>query len=1038
MRQFKRLLLLGISIFYSGIVMAQENIITGTITTVDNTPLFGANVLVKGTKNFALTNSFGKFSIKANKGQVLIITFVGYVNREVTVGNDNSIIIKMSFADATLSEVVVTALGVRKEKKSLGYSVQDIKGEELIETGRTNFVSALQGRVAGLEIGSTGGLPGASNTIVIRGGSSIDRNNQPLFVIDGVPIDNSTIAEGNLLNDAPSRNTDYSSRIGDIDPNDIESITVLKGPAATALYGLEAANGAIVITTKRSKKGKLSVSYNGNIRFDRSTRFPEIQKIYGQGTGGLTNNYTLNRWGAKLPEGTQVFDNVKNFFETGITHTHNISLSGGKEILNGGLSLNLTDQKGTVPNTNYKRYSARVSFNSKLGNKITLSGSGSFINTTNNKAAKGAGSFYLYALLWPGTDDMRNYLNSSGDKEILLDQNPASPTTDPDFFDNPFYTVNKNKAQDKTNRYQLSTTINYTPLSWLSFTGRFGYDKYETDGFTYLNPKSNQGFPFGVALIVPKSVGGIYSDYNDNFRYFNYLAMVNIKKSFYKWNTQLSIGNSLDDRSDKITSRYAEKQRPGPDNIYNINNYEKFNPALPQYAGINGYKRRLISVFGEFKIDYNNYLYLSVTGRNDYTSTLPIDNNSFFYPSVSLAYILTESEKSIAATTAMNYAKFRISYAEVGKDGSPHRIFPALDPFTRTGGGIQVSVFGSNPNLKPERTKAFEIGGEFKFYKSRLGLDFTFYTMKSDKQISTPRLSYISGYILQLVNGGTIRNSGIEILLTGTPIKTKNFSWDITNNFTLNRNKVLALPGNFAEYYISDTWLHGNVRAGYDKGQTFYTLRGNYFGRNSKNELLIGTTGYPVAFTSVNDFAVIGNREQNYNWGITNRIRYKNFGLSMLWHFRSGGDIYNATNLVLTQFGISKLTENRGTKVVLDGIVQSTGLVNQKEITLDESWYNNTSRGAISELFIEKNIYAIRMRDISITYGLPIKSKRSFIKSLDFNITANNLILITDYSGGDPDVNGLNGSNRGSGAVGFDYFSVPNPITFQFGIAAKF
>lgn len=1036
MRKSKQLLLIGISLLLSIYIMAQDNAVTGTVTALDNTPLAGASVLVKGTKVSALTNNAGKFSIKAGKGQVLVVTYVGYAKREITVGDDKSISVKMTLADATLSEVVVTALGIRKEKKSLGYSAQDIKGEELIQTGRTNFVSALQGRVAGLDIGSTGGLPGASNTIVIRGGSSIDRSNQPLFVIDGIPVDNSTLAGGSLLNDAPNRGNDFSSRIGDIDPNDIESITILKGPAATALYGLEASNGAIVINTKRNKKGSLSVSYSGNLRIDVNNRFPELQNVYATGKAGVTSNTTISRWGAKLAFGIPVFDNVGNFFETGVTQSHNISFSGGKEWLSGGASLNYVDQKGTVPNTGYQRYSARVNYNSKISEKLNLSGSGAYINTNNDKAAKGAESYYQYSLVWPNTDNMRNYLTSTGDKDIPLDPDPSNPTADRDYFDNPFFSVNKNKARDKTTRYQFNSTINYNATKWLGLTGRVGYDTYETDGYTYYHPQSSQFYSKNGVNIIPKNVGGIFSNYNDQFKYLNYLIMANFKKSFTHVNTTLTIGHSLDDKSDKVISRYAEKQKD-KQSIYDVTNYEKFDPLQAQFQLVKGYKRRLISVFGELKVDINNYLYVSVTGRNDYTSTLPVESNSFFYPSVSVAYILTEAEKSVAATTAMNYAKFRISYAEVGKDGSPHRIFPALDPFTRSGGGFQVSVFGSNPQLKPERTKAFEIGGEFKFYNSRIGLDVTYYNMRSEGQISTPRLSYISGYILQLVNGGVTRNSGLEILLNGSPIKNKTFSWEVITNFALNRNKVVSLPGNFPEYYLSDTWLYGNVRAGYIQGQSFYSLRGNNFSRNANGELFIRTDGYPVA-NSTDSFNVLGNREPSFNLGITNRLRYKNFSLSMLWNWKAGGDIYNGTDRYLTLLGISKRTLNRETKTVLQGIVQSTGLVNTKEIPLDEGWYNTSARGLKEELFIEKNIYSLRLRDITFSYSVPLKSKRSFIKALDFNLTGNNLILITNYSGPDPDVNGLNGSNRGSGAVGFDYFSLPTPVTYQFGVSAKF
>jgi TonB-dependent SusC/RagA subfamily outer membrane receptor len=404
--------------------------------------------------------------------------------------------------------VVVTSFGIQKEKKELGYAVQEVKGEELAETNRPNFVNALQGRIAGVSIGATSGMAGASSSIVLRGASSLGSNNQPLFVIDGVPVDNSTLREGFLLTDGTSRGADYTNRIADIDPNDIESVTVLKGPSASALYGIDAANGAIIITTKRGKKGSFTINYNANVMIEQATRLPELQTRYGNGlllsNPPVTARGSISTWGAERSSSEPLYNNLKNFLRAGYSTNHNLSASGGNEMLTYQFSASIFDQQGVMPGTGFNRNSFRLSLNSQLSKKLKLSVSTNYVNSVADRGSvgqKGANSLYYFATVWPQYDDITNYQTElGGARKVLTDITNA----DFDPFENPLLNVQRNRTKDVTDRYILNGSLSYDVTDWFNLTARIGSDGYRTYGQTVLDPQAQQRFYLAGADVIPK------------------------------------------------------------------------------------------------------------------------------------------------------------------------------------------------------------------------------------------------------------------------------------------------------------------------------------------------------------------------------------------------------------------------------------------------------------------------------------------------------------------------------------------------------
>jgi TonB-linked SusC/RagA family outer membrane protein len=1023
------------SIFLWGNALGQARTISGKVTSAeDGNALPGVNITVKGTSTGVISDADGTYRIGVPAdATTLVFSFIGFRRAEVVIGNRTEINQVLQVDTRQLNEVVVTSFGIQKEKKELGYAVQEVKGQDIAETNRPNFVTALQGRVAGLNVGTTSGMAGSSSAIVLRGGSSIGSNNQPLFVVDGVPVDNSTANESFFLTDTPNRNSDYTNRIADIDPNDIENVTVLKGPAASALYGIDAANGAIIITTKRGKKGSMRIDYNANFMMENATRFPEIQTRFANGlaVNGVptTNRGTLSTWGAERTAGEPTFNNAKNFFQTGFMQNHSLSASGGNDYITYQLSTNIMRQGGVVPETDYGRNSFRLNLTSQLSKKLKANVSANYINSTANRGTvgqKGNGGLYYYSLIWPAYDDVTNFRNDNGTARKVLTDNTAA---DFDPFENPLLNVNRNKTYDVTDRYILNGSLSYEVTSWFNLTGRIGSDVYRTYGQTALDPQSQQRFFLGGTAVVPANVRGVLFESDVNSKLVNSFLLANFKKKFNDINANLTLGLNYETRSYRVDSRYGEGFLT-PDIVSII------NTAQPsRRIATRGTERRLFGVFGELKLDYKNMLFLSVTGRQDHSSTLPPENSKFFYPSVSTAFVFSEA-LGIDDSKFLSYGKVRASFAQVGKDALPHQVFPALQEFIRTGGGYNVGFFGPNPTIKPETTVSYEGGFDVKFFNNRLGIDFTYYYMESRNQIVQPRLSYATGYILQLLNSGVVQNKGVEILLTGSPVKSGKFSWDVIGNFTLNRNRVTQMPADLPEFYLSDTWLAGNARAGYVLGESMMSITGYDWQRNANGEAIVGTNGIPLVNTA---FPFIGNRQPKFTFGLTNRFQMGPLSLSVLFDFRVGGDVYNATERDLVLLGLSPRTLDRGTQIVFDGVTQ-TGERNTVPITLDQLWYTSGLRGLVESQFVEKNINAMRLRDLTLSYALPksLVEKTKIVRNLAINLTGTNLLLLTNYTGADPDVNGLNASARGSGAMGFDYFSLPQTVAFALGIRAGF
>lgn len=1053
------LFLLG-ALLITSFAWAQGQTVSGRVTSSDKSALPGVSVIVKGTSNGTSTDADGKFTISVSDPQnsILVFSFIGYATQEIAVGNQTEINLDLQEDITQLNEVVVTALGISQEKRGLGYSVSTVNGDEIASTQRPNFMVSLQGRVAGLSMISTSGLPGSSTSITLRGIGSISGNNQPLIVVDGLPVDNRVLDQHNLVSNGNNRDNDYINRAADINPNDIESITVLKGPEAAALYGQGGASGAIIITTKRGTAGVVKVSYDNNFGFQKLYLYPEIQTLYGRGDFGYDNPAVeeINFFGAKYADGAQKYDNVEKFFKTGTSQTHNISIEGGSDLLTNRLSVNYFTQDGVVPNNTYNKFSARLTSSSKFANKIDVVTTLNFINTSNKKPSRGVNGFLFGVLAWPATDDMSNYLNPDGTRRRLI-PDLASPATIYSEPNNPFFSVNENLNVDKTNRILGNMSLSYDPAKWVNFTGRIGADIYNTQGNTFLHPEG-----LGQTVVVSGSPNyleqrGTIENYAENSRLLNGQVLSTVKKDFGRFKTSLLIGSSFDDKN------YETNAVLGTSLLikdFNSLNNTTANKNFKQTI----IRQRSVSAFGNLNISYNDLVYLSVTGRNDWSSTMPVANNSYFYPSIAMSFVFTELEP-LQSLGVLSFGKLRASYAEVGKDAPAYKVRSSLINRNYTGGGFNYDFYGGNPALKPERAEGYEVGAELKFFNGRIGLDVAAYKNDRIDQISVQRLSYGTGFIFGLLNGGHMSVRGIEVQLTGSPISKSDFTWDVTVNFSKSKSKVIELPANVKEYYNSDTWLYGNARGSMfpENLQSFYdatsfpyynwnymqrglgsatAIGGVTYQRNKNGDILINpVNGLPVKTPPLGDALPIGERNPDFMIGLSNSFRYKNVNLSFLLDIRKGGDIFNANEMYLQTVGLSKRSIDREEPVIIQGVLQD-GLENSDNPTVNTIELNpytmgSSYYGAFAESdFVEHDINWLRLRDVTLAFTLPreLLTRTNLIKTASVFVTGTDLFLITNYTGADPMVNGTTPATGGAGAFGFDFGSLSLPRSMTFGL----
>lgn len=1033
-----------------------QGTVSGLLTDDSGEPLVGALVENKSNKAKVLTDIDGRFTIKAAPGDVLSFSSVGMqpIEKKVTGSTMN---VTMSANSNTLDEVVVTALGIKKDRKSLGYAIDEIDASELMRNKTSNAVNSLSGKIAGVNVTQAGGGAGEGAQIILRGGTSLERDNQPLFVVDGVIYDNSTSVAGNSAFDGTqAASTTNSNRVMDINPEDIENMSVLKGPAAAALYGSRAANGVVIITTKRGNEdGNVEVNVNAKYISQWATRLPKTQKKYAHGywqdqydsatgeyTGTNYNDQSYNAWGKEIDG--QVYDNMDDFYRTGGAWDTNVSVAGGSKNGTFYLSGSFYDQQGIIPNTGYKKATFR--FNGEQKYKIFTFGANVAYSQARTKKTLTSAGLYgnggsgaLYAVDTYAPDlDMKHYLNEDGTRFHLLDGEESWEGKT-----NPYWIINKNSIDDETDRFtgNFSIKADLTDWWWISF--RTGIDTYTYDDAKVV----------AAGGVNQKSWrDGMYAENDYRHQYISTNLMTNFNKTFGDFSFNLLGGLTTDDTKTKSNYRMA---------------WDFIVPEFYSFANAGetskkfeskGTRKRLVGVYGEFRADWRNMVFVTVTGRNDWSSTLPIENRSYFYPSVSGSFVFTEL---IKPNDILSFGRVRASWARVGKDTSPYQLSTAAWPVQEfLGGNMGTAAYwqSGNPYLKPEISESTELGFELRFFHNRLKLDYAFYTNNSYNQIMSPRLSNFTGYILRSVNAGDVYNKGMELSIGGTIIENRDWSWESTLNIAGNRGTVRHLMDGVNVLYVTDVQMGGAKAASYNDG-VFMGLEGGQWVRDDKGNPVLDKNNMPTKSEQANKY--IGNREPKFTGGWNNNLRWKDWTLNMLWEFRVGGLVYNGTKYAMTAAGTSELSGNRE-HLTITGVHQTGtdnsgnpvyGVPETYEYDANKTYtYNNktvSGRWLIYNYYTDmylweannwaKKVNSLRLRTISLSYNLPksVLAKTKVLKRAVITASASNILLFTNYDG-DPEVAAAGSGVVGSSSVGFDYCGVPSTASFAFGVNLTF
>jgi TonB-linked SusC/RagA family outer membrane protein len=1027
----------------------QAGTVTGNVSASDTKqPLERAVVQEKGTKNSVLTNNAGNFSIKLlHENATLTVSYVGYVNKDVSVNGSNSINIELDVSGGNLNDVVVTALGIKREVRTLGYASQQVSAAEISEAKQPNLINALQGKIAGVTINGSGGGPGQGASILIRGVNSLNpsANNQPLFIIDGLPVDNSTFTTGT----SGDRGAALPNRMSDINPEDIESINVLKGGAATALYGLRGANGVIVITTKSGQAGKMRVSFNSSYNIDKIDKIPDIQLKYTQGFAGEYDSTSFwPAWGPTVEDArkidpthpAQLPNDWKHAYNTGHQYRSGINLSGGSDKITYSSSFSYLRQNGLIPNTFYQDINARLNGQLKFSDKFKMGTSIYYTNTNGN--FYDANRYNEDLIYWAPRWDVRDAFTPQGTMKSYGN-------------DNPVYQTATNKFGSQVNHITGNVNFTYSPVKWFTATYLFGIDEYG-DARSATAPGA-VGFPGEFVAEDNQDYDGQYGtgfvhEYQLNFRQFNSNLLLTFDHTWAnKFQTTFRIGNDILDRNLKRIS--AEGSGLDVYNWFSLQNAK--HTVIDEYRE----KYRIIGAYADLTVGYNNYLYLTLTGRNDWTSSLEEANRSFFYPSASLSYIFSQQ---FTMPAWFSYGKLRASLAGIGKDATPYSTsvtyLPDGSPISNDGTDVirwtrngAAGVF----TLRPENTTTFEIGTDLSFLQNRLGFNFTWYKSNSKDQIIPVSVSTTTGFSSITLNAGEIQNKGVELTVTGTPVKSKNFKWDVSANLSANRNKVLSIYPGLQRIFINSVFGYGRstVSSYYVPGEAVGNIVGTPIIRYGDNDsahinkslpMLIGDDGFPVYPDATNQ-KILGNSYPKWVAGLGNTLTYKNWSLYFLWDMQAGVQKFDQFSNFLAAFGESAITLNRDQTIVFNGVT-ADGKPNTKPVYLGQGlgpdnvdygngYYRNIYRG-ISENFIEDASW-VRLRTATLSYSLPQKLfTHSVFTSATLSFTGTNLILITKYKGFDPETR--SDAASGSNFVISSGFSYPALRSYIFSLNVGF
>lgn len=1050
--------LLACFVLSVGIMTAQTKRVTGIVTSAeDGEPVIGASVLVKGQTIGAITGIDGDFVIPnvPESAKTLVVSYVGMISQEVDI-KPGTMKVALKSDSKALDEVVVTAMGIKRDRKALGYAAQDLKSDQLNKSGTTSLASAIQGKLTGVDIRQSSGAPGASSQIVIRGARSFDGNNQPLYVIDGMPINTSAdFSTGNSVTGA-----NYADRSIDINPEDIESINVLKGQAASALYGIRASNGVIVITTKRGSAGNMSkpsVTISSNISAQQVSRKFERQTVYAQGNGysaynptssmswgpkitdlskdpayggDTTNKYTAsgahpgqyynpNRVSAGLDGWTtpQIYDNVSDFFGTGFTENTNVNISQNINGLNYSFGVNNSHQKGIIPSTGMDRWGARGLVDWKINDQWN---SGFSVNYSSSKitSAPGANDGIMNVVYSaPAEYDLKgipNHVPGDITKQVLFRSKS---------FVNPYWWAENNEYLQHTNRTFGNAYLEFKPkLNWgenfsLKFREQAGLDVWTSD---YTDSRE-----MGTTTALKN---GDIENYGSQHNVFNNLFTVNFDGRFgndQEYGLNVVLGNEFNDENVRSWDYYGSNFNfPGFINIGNATTY-----TSSEYKR----KERTVGFFGSASLSWKDQLYLTVTGRNDYVSTMPRGSRSFFYPSVSLGWEFTKLN-ALEGNKILTYGKLRASFAQVGQAGVYYNNYYASASY---GSGFYsytpvsyplpsgVSTFIPNyvtydEGLKPQNTTNYEIGTDLYFFNNRLKFEYTYSLQNVKDQIFSVPMDGTTGYQEVLTNAGKMRTDSHEFSINAALISTKDVDLNLGVNFTKIKNKVVELaPG--VESIMLGGFVEPQVRA--QAGRTYPNIYGTAFKRDEAGNLLL-LEGLPQGTGDSQD---LGSCSPDFTTGITFGGRYKRLSLSTTWSWQQGGKMYHGTNMTMNYFGVTKesLPYHEGNMVV-EGIDEATGLANTVEVSKQDYYmyyYDVTESGIYDTSFI-------KLRDLTLSYQLPK------IGIFDINLYgfARNVLVWSKLPNFDPESS--QGNNNMSGY--FERFSVPNTSSFGGGLTIKF
>ncbi len=1004
-------------------VQAQTIEISGTVSDENGIPIPGANISLEGTTLGTSSDFDGNYSISAATGQVLLFSSIGYQDVSVPVGSDAVINVTMK-EGTSLDEVVVTALGISREKRSLGYATQEVEGDALNRGKQGDVANALSGKVAGVQIRRNTSLGGSTN-VIIRGNTSLTGDNQALWVIDGVPVDNSNYSSSN-------DNVDYGNAVADLNPDDIQSINVLKGAAATALYGSRAANGAIIITTKDGKNRKgLGITINSNVSIgsiDKKT-FPQWQDEYGGGYGAVNGpngdsyfnmkdmdgdgqldlvapfdqyggwgapydpNLLVYQWTSVYPESpdynkptpwVKPKSGPMNLFRKNpITLSNNISFAGNSEDATYRLNYSNLSQEGIIPNSKMVRNNFSLNSSFKLSERLKISGSANYSKTTTQGRLRGGiGGSYTNIFI-----NLRQYYQPNIDFKALEDLYKATGENLSQFpggtIDNSYYVYDQDREEDTRNRFIGNAALDYKINDWLDVKGRISIDTYNFE----IDERRN-------ALIrEPAS----YSLRNIFFEELNYDLMLNYNKDLGSdLNLSGVLGTNI--RRNKFRSSYNETNGGLiVDDLYAISNSIGIPPATTESLrelGVN-------SLYGLVSLGYKNMLYLDVTGRNDWSSTLPKGNNSFFYPSVTTSFIFS----NLIESNVLSFGKLRLNYAEVGNSARPQSLVDVLskpDPF----GSVQLYSVNStknNPNLKPENTVSYEAGLELSFLKGRIGLDFSAYKTNTKDQIMPIIITAATGYTRRYVNSGEVMNEGVELALTGAPIKTEDFQWDLTLNWSTNKSKIISLAEGVDNLELYATGSH-NVTINAEVGGPYGVFYGSDFVYLDGKKVVNQNTGY-YEKTSTSDH-VIGRMLPKWIGGINNNFRYKNLNLSFLIDIQKGGKIFSSDMAVGSRNGLYSNTTGLnelgnpvrspvedGGGLILDGVAPdgSPNKIRSSFMDRDHALGHPTAPDA---MFMYDASY-VKLRELSLSYNFPAKViEKLSLTGLELSLIGSNLWII--------------------------------------------